>query len=773
MGLLDRLQYQTPPESHEGTGIEGGEGSYKAPAAKPQTLLETLKSQVQDRLFERIGPKKIDQINPNSLLTQITEIIREIIKEEGLLLTEADQATLIETTTHEMLGLGPLEPLLQDNEVSDILVNGYSETYVERRGKLSRTNIRFHDDQHLMQVINRIVSRVGRRIDESSPMVDARLSDGSRVNAVIPPLAIDGPALCIRRFGAFANDIAFLVQRGTLTHEMVEFLQAAVGTKLNILISGGTGTGKTTFLNCLSSFIPEDERIITIEDAAELRLQQPHVLRLETRPPNIEGQGEVTQRDLFRNTLRMRPDRIIVGEVRGAEVLDMLQAMSTGHAGSMATIHANNPRDSLSRLEMMMLLSGIALPERAMRQYISAALNLIVQVNRFVDGSRKVVKISEDNRNGRRRGADAGSVRIPDVGFEPDGKSARRVPLYRHQIHIRRKNGGLGLFCERESERKFQQLKMETLVPFLMVILIITVAGVQYIARRREEIAREEALNRRIQAFVSPVAKTQARAWPRVPQPGPPVVIPWDPLHNLDHWLAQGGIRMQPINFLVLTMLTGLGMGALVALQFDAKSALLCGLGAAAAPALYVFNKRRTRLATFSQQLPYVLDFMRSALAAGHTLLRGVQMAAENSPEPISTELKLVMDQIQLGSSLSDGLEKMFRRVPEESLGFLVAAVRIQAEVGSGISEILDRVTDSIRERQRLRQEVRTLTAQARLSGTIVAVLPFALLALFAVIRPNYVHPLFSDPLGKRMLQAAIVLDVIALSIIRRMVKVD
>ena len=206
-----------------------------------------------------------------------------------------------------MLGLGPLEPLLQDNEVSDILVNGYSETYVERRGKLSKTNVRFHDDQHLMQVINRIVSRVGRRIDESSPMVDARLPDGSRVNAVIPPLAIDGPALCIRRFGAFANDISFLVQRGTLTHEMVNFLRAAVGTRLNILISGGTGTGKTTFLNCLSSFIPEDERIITIEDAAELRLQQPHVLRLETRPPNIEGHGEVTQRDLFRNTLRMRP----------------------------------------------------------------------------------------------------------------------------------------------------------------------------------------------------------------------------------------------------------------------------------------------------------------------------------------------------------------------------------------------------------------------------------------------------------------------------------
>jgi pilus assembly protein CpaF len=397
MGLIDRLNYQSPtsgasePSMMEGGGIV----SRKLASTGPPALLESLKGRVQDRLFERIGPRRIDEVGPGSLLTQITDAIRDIIQEEGLLLTDSDQAALIEMTTNEMLGLGPLEPLLQDNDVSDILVNGYSETYVERRGKLFKSNVRFHDDQHLMQVINRIVSRVGRRIDESSPMVDARLPDGSRVNAVIPPLAIDGPALCIRRFGAFANDIAYLVQRDTLTHEMVDFLRAAVGTRLNMLISGGTGTGKTTFLNCLSSFIPEDERIITIEDAAELRLQQPHVLRLETRPANIEGQGEVTIRELFKNTLRMRPDRIVVGEVRGAEVLDMLQAMSTGHAGSMATIHANTPRDSLSRLEMMMLLSGIALPERAMRQYISSALNLIVQLSRFSDGTRKVVKISE------------------------------------------------------------------------------------------------------------------------------------------------------------------------------------------------------------------------------------------------------------------------------------------------------------------------------------------------------------------------------------------
>jgi pilus assembly protein CpaF len=395
MGLTDRLQYQVPRATVEPSLIEGGGSPRRLAPTGAQNLLESLKGRVQDRLFERIGPRKIDEVGPSSLLAQITDAIREIITEEGLLLTDSDQAALIEMTTNEMLGLGPLEPLLQDNDVSDILVNGYGETYVERKGKLAKTNVRFHDDQHLMQVINRIVSRVGRRIDEASPMVDARLPDGSRVNAVIPPLAIDGPALCIRRFGAFANDIQFLVQRGSLTEQMVHFVRAAVGTKLNILISGGTGTGKTTFLNCLSSFIPEDQRIITIEDAAELRLQQPHVLRLETRPANVEGQGEVTQRELFKNTLRMRPDRIIVGETRGAEVLDMLQAMSTGHDGSMATIHANNPRDSLARLEMMMLLSGIALPERAMRQYICSALNLIVQLTRFSDGTRKVSKISE------------------------------------------------------------------------------------------------------------------------------------------------------------------------------------------------------------------------------------------------------------------------------------------------------------------------------------------------------------------------------------------
>ncbi len=395
MGLIDRIREPKTERTRTEPSLLRQGAVNSGPISAERELFDYLKEQVQERLFKQTDPARLEESGPSHLLQQISEAINEIIAQEKLLLTEPDRERLIQLTINDMVGLGPLEPLLQDNTISDILVNGYAETYIERRGKLVRTNVRFHDDQHVLRVINRIVARVGRRIDESSPMVDARLPDGSRVNAVIGPLAIDGPSLSIRRFGGFGNDIARLVQGGTITTEMVAFMRAAVGSRLNIIISGGTGSGKTTMLNCFSSFIPEGERIVTIEDAAELRLQQPHIVRLESRPPNIEGRGEVTQRDLFKNTLRMRPDRIIVGEVRGAEVLDMLQAMSTGHDGSMATIHANTPRDCLGRLEMMMLLSGISLPEQAMRQYIVSALNLVVHVSRLSDGSRKVVKISE------------------------------------------------------------------------------------------------------------------------------------------------------------------------------------------------------------------------------------------------------------------------------------------------------------------------------------------------------------------------------------------
>jgi pilus assembly protein CpaF len=326
---------------------------------------------------------------------QIRRIVEDMLVEDGTPLSRQERDQIVVEVQHETFGLGPIEPLMQDPTVNDILVNGPRDIYVERRGKLQKTGAIFRDNAHLMQIIERIVSAVGRRVDESSPMVDARLKDGSRVNAIIPPLALDGPVLSIRRFAVDPFKMSDLLAFGTLTPALADVLRGAVRARLNTLVSGGTGAGKTTMLNILSNAIPDDERIVTIEDSAELQLQQDHVVRLETRPANIEGAGAVTQRDLVRNALRMRPDRIVVGEVRGGEVLDMLQAMNTGHDGSLSTVHANSTRDALSRIETMVLMSGLALPVRAMRDYIASALDLIIQLARLSDGTRRLTRVTE------------------------------------------------------------------------------------------------------------------------------------------------------------------------------------------------------------------------------------------------------------------------------------------------------------------------------------------------------------------------------------------
>jgi len=363
-----------------------------APALTP---VEQLKLELHRRLIERLDLEALERISDESVIVQqIRQAVSELLRGESTPLSHAEREEVVDQIVYEVIGLGPIEPLFRDRAVTDILVNGPKEIYVEKQGRLSRALTSFRDDAHLLAIIDRIVSRVGRRVDESSPMVDARLPDGSRVNAIIPPLAIDGPVLSIRRFGAEIT-VQKLVEYGSLTEDMVNLMAGCVRARLNILISGGTGAGKTTLLNALSSFIPSAERVITIEDAAELRLQQEHVVRLETRPPNSEGKGEVVARDLVKNALRMRPDRIIVGEVRSAEALDMLQAMNTGHEGSLTTIHANTPRDALARLETMILFAGTNLPNRAMREQISSALDLVIQVSRLTDGTRRVTSVTE------------------------------------------------------------------------------------------------------------------------------------------------------------------------------------------------------------------------------------------------------------------------------------------------------------------------------------------------------------------------------------------
>jgi pilus assembly protein CpaF len=382
--------------------------SFRGDEAREGKLYE-VKSRIHHLLLERLDLSQMENLDDLEVAREIRQALEQLFQEESEPINLQEKNRLVQELEFEILGLGPLEPLLTDPTISDILANRYDQVYIERRGQLEKTQIRFQDNNHLLKIINKIVANVGRRIDEANPMVDARLPDGSRVNAIIPPLALDGPLLSIRRFSVQRPTVEDLVEKGSLTTDIAEVLKAMVAARLNVLISGGTGAGKTTLLNILSGFIPSKERIITIEDSAELQLQQEHVARLETRPPNVEGKGEITQRDLVRNSLRMRPDRIVVGEVRGAEVIDMFQAMNTGHEGSMTTVHANTARDALLRLETMMQLSGFKITEKAMRQMISSSLDVIVQLARHSDGVRRMISLSEIT------GMESGVISMQDI----------------------------------------------------------------------------------------------------------------------------------------------------------------------------------------------------------------------------------------------------------------------------------------------------------------------------------------------------------------------
>jgi pilus assembly protein CpaF len=433
---IDDMSLRARLESNEAEAFR--HTASESAASEPQRAYLEIQQRIHKSLLDRVDLARLQKLDSTQLSNELRQLIEQLIVEEEVPLNEQDRRNLVRDIRWEMLGLGPLEPLLADPTISDILINTFRQVYVERRGKLEITNISFQSEQHLLKIIDKIVSRVGRRVDESSPMVDARLPDGSRVNVIIPPLAIDGAIMSIRRFAVTPLRINDLLGFKTLTEPMAHTLDALSRAKINLIISGGTGSGKTTLLNILSASIPTDERIITIEDAAELQMQQPHVIRLETRPPNIEGKGEVTQRSLVRNALRMRPDRIILGEVRGAEAFDMLQAMNTGHEGSLATIHANTPRDALARLENMIGMAGLSLTPRAVRQQIASAISVIVQTARLVDGKRKIISIQEI------------------TGMEGDTISMQEIFVF-HQTGLSPETGVEGYFAATGVRPEFQK----------------------------------------------------------------------------------------------------------------------------------------------------------------------------------------------------------------------------------------------------------------------------------------------------------------------------
>jgi pilus assembly protein CpaF len=418
-----------PPTGGSWTDVED------APRADARTLEERrrLKAQLHQKLVSAMDLSAIGTVSPEELKTEVRRVAEDLCQRGANLLNRSEREVLVNEVLDETFGLGPLEPLMRDPTVSDILINGHNVVYVERHGRLERVDASFSDSRHLIHIVQRIVGQVGRRVDETSPMVDGRLADGSRINAIIPPLALDGALVSIRRFGTKPLTAADLVAKKALTQEMIDFLAQCVKARLNVLVSGGTGSGKTTLLNALSAFIPDDERVITIEDAAELRLQQPHVGRLETRPRNTEGTGEVTTRELVRNALRMRPDRIIIGECRGPEALDMLQAMNTGHDGSLTTVHANDTRDALGRLEMMVGMAGFDMPMWVIRRQIGSAIHVIVQASRLIGGARKIIKISEVT------GMEGENLVMHDLfAFKQTGVDAqRRAQGYFHATGIR------------------------------------------------------------------------------------------------------------------------------------------------------------------------------------------------------------------------------------------------------------------------------------------------------------------------------------------------
>ncbi|TMB46227.1 MAG: hypothetical protein E6J53_05510 [Chloroflexi bacterium] len=698
------------------------------PAPPPITPMAAAKAVIRGMLVDRHADE-IDITDRDGVRSRIESLIDDYAKSSGTSFNRLDYGHLVEAILDDVLGLGPLQGLLKDPAITEIMINHPQQVYVERAGRVTLSPIVFESAAQLRQVIDRIVSTVGRRVDESSPMCDARLRDGSRVNVVLPPLAIDGPCMTIRKFSRDKLRPADLLAVGTATDVMMQFLQAAVRTKLTVLISGGTSSGKTTLLNILSSFIPQDERIVTVEDSAELQLLQDHVIRLESRPPNIEGKGAIEIRELVRNALRMRPDRIVVGECRGGEALDMLQAMNTGHEGSMSTVHANTPYDAIGRLETMVLMAGADLPARAIQKQIASAIDVIVQVERVRGGARKIVSIAEITGLVNAETQFQELFQFRQTGVDAEGNA----------IGLHTATGRLG------------GILWLSALAAIGVLLACVAVGLPARASQVETPSWDAVATR-----------GPATLRDRINQPFQAMADRSNRQRRLNgglslaEHLARADLKLRASEFVMIQLAFLVGGAAVAFWRFGfAPQFVIAGVGAYLLPMRFIKWRQGRRLKNFNRRLPDTLSLLSNALKAGLSLPQAIEAVAATSTPPISDELWRAIRELNLGTAMPQALANMVRRVGSEDLDLIVTAISIQASTGGNLSRILDGISHTIRQRIQIKTQISAMTAQMRASGWIITLLPFIVAGVLDIITPTYFRIMFTEESGRALLVIA------------------
>ncbi len=692
------------------------------------------------------------------MAARVDHLITDIANERKLLINQNEQHSLTSAIVDDMIGLGPIEPLLRDDTVADILINGPNIIYVERHGKLELTTLHFRNDAHVLHLAQRIASSIGRRVDESSPMLDARLKDGSRVNVIIPPLSLKGPCISIRKFSKTAMEFANFIQLGTVSAPLARILEIAARCRLNIIISGGTGSGKTTLLNAMSRMISHGERIITIEDVAELQLQQPHVLQLETRPPNIEGAGQISQRDLVRNALRMRPDRIIVGEVRGPEAFDMMQAMNTGHNGSMSTIHANSARDALGRIENMILAANVSLPMQAIRGQMVSALDMIIQTERMRDGVRRVTEVMEVAGNEGDMISLGTISTYHYLGENADGSLLGRFESSGGRPRFLPRLDYFGLAdafsgrCSRAAEIRaiIMSIILLTLILLLVGISMLGGALVMNRTRRRELEGRVNLVANKLQLPKNRLGQADTQVIG--------IVGEWVRNVFLAGIQYRWGVRSTPLALLAIS-----GFSAVISwlvihllLRFSEWIAVPVALASSFAIPHFVLRFEQAKAGKkFLDVFPDAVDMIVRMLRAGLPIVAIMRTVGREASAPVNSVFTTIADRIEIGMPFEEALVTASKQVGLQDFRFFAVAVTLQRTTGGNLSTTLEILCGIIRKRREVRMKARAATAEVRISAYFLGAMPFLIVSALLVVAPNYLTPLVKDPRGNAIVAIA------------------